>query len=165
MKQDVMPIYTSEFIPKVLDFYTASLAHENDRWLIKGTSSLKTVRIPKNNYIDIENSEGVVGFREYLSSKYVHFNSQKYHIIQLTSKAKNENYLVDANVALKSYNYDANKINAVFEGYVPAKIRFHVKDNCMLEAMPPAKSQDEKEGIISLSYETQKDINVTVTCR
>ncbi len=165
MKQDVMPIYTSEYIPKVMDFYTVSLANEGNRWLIKGTDALKTVRVSKEDHVNFNASSGAVGIKQYLSSNYIHLDQNREHLISLESVQRDQNYLIDANVALKSYEQSPKQRILDFKGHVPALLRYHVAQECKLSALPKADQRTEANSIVTLSYQKQKDLRVTVICR
>lgn len=163
--QDVMPIYTSEYIPKVMDFYEIALAKDSkERWLVSGTESLHTLRISEKYSVDINKSTGVAGMKKYKTSRYIHLDSNSTHIIALNKGSLEQNYLVDANSKLLSYSKDSNQTTLHFVGEVPIEIRYHLQKGCQLEATPKATHRSSDKNIIELQYEEVKDVNVTVSC-
>ncbi|MEA3523479.1 MAG: hypothetical protein U9R50_10970, partial [Campylobacterota bacterium] len=164
IKQDVMPIYTSKYIPKVMDFYEVSLANEKDTWLIRGSKNLKTVRIEKDQGVDFGASHGIVGMKTHESGRYIHLNQDEKQILVLSQERKNQNYLIDANVALVHANRYKKSIDLLFQGEVAAEIRYHVAKGCELNAMPIAEEQSKKDGVVLLKYTSNKDVHVIVTC-
>lgn len=165
MKQDVMPIYISEYIPKVIDFYTISMIHEGNSWLIKGANALKTVRIPDKEYVDMIDSHGIAGYKKYNDALYIHLAPKQEHLLVLGKKKTEQNYLLDANVALKEFRQQGDEVDAVFNSYVPAKIRYHLEKGCELKAFPKEDKRSESGSFVTISYQTQKDVNVSIQCK
>jgi len=165
MKQDVMPIYTSRYIPKVMDYYEVSMARDKNRWLIKGMDTLKTLRLTDTQYVDFNKSKGIVGIKKHEKSHYIHLSQQKKYLLEIVSDKKNQNYLIDANAALVAFEKSKDTQLFHFKGEVPVEARFSVLESCYLNSYPKPNSQIRIENIVTLSYEIQKDINVTISCR
>ncbi len=164
MKQDVMPIYTSTYIPKVMDFYEISIAKEKDSWMIKGSKSLKTIRLSKSNIVDIDASKGVLGTKEYLENQYIHLSPDAQHIIKLRKNLKSQNYLLDSNGMVQSYKEEGKNKFFTFHSEVPFYLRYHVLKGCTLKSEPKVDIQEEADGITTLSYTLQEDVNVSILC-
>lgn len=168
IKQSVMPVYTSYYIPKVMDFYEIAIArakNSKDRWLLSGTQSLHTIRIRDKEYVDINKSTGVIGMKEHLDSRYIHLDPQTTHIIELASENLSQNYLVDANARVASAKYGDDSLKLHFIGEVPVESRYHLVDGCQLIADPKASQRSIKKQIVHLKYKKAKDVNVTIVCQ
>jgi hypothetical protein len=166
IKQDVMPIYTSKYIPKVMDFYDISIAKSSDnRWLLSGMKSLHTIRIPSDKFVDINRSSGVLGMKKYLNSKYIHLTKNSKQIVALSKKELSQNYLIDSNSLLEILKKDKNQTELSFKGEVPIHIRYNLLGNCKLTANPKATLRSSKNQIVDLKYDKARDINVTILCR
>ncbi|SFV53798.1 Extracellular Matrix protein PelA [hydrothermal vent metagenome] len=166
MKQDVMPIYTSEYIPRVMDFYEVSMARVDKKWYIKGTKRLDTIRISKDEYVDIDSSHGVVGMKRYLDSRYIHLDhNRSRYILKTIKKSPNQNYLIDSNARLVSHKVKEKSEEFRFVGHVPITLRYHLKDSCQLKAYPKPDKIDETGGTMDISYLKERDINVTIRCQ
>jgi hypothetical protein len=164
-QQDIMPIYTSAYIPKVMDFYEIAIAKDaNDRWLISGTESLHTLRISEKEFVDIKKSKGVAGMKQHLTSQYIHLDSNSTHILALNNKLLEQNYLIDANSKLTSYSRDRDTSKLHFVGEVPVEIRYHLLEGCQLDTEPKATYRSNENNIVELRYNKAKDVNVTVSC-
>jgi len=74
--QDSIPIYTTSYIPKAMDFFYISIAKEREgereSYYIAGVRDLKSLRVEKDSFVDVKASKGVVGFNRYLKSRYIH---------------------------------------------------------------------------------------------
>ena len=166
IKQDVMPIYTSEYIPRVMDFYEISMAMVDNRWYIKGAKALDTIRISKDKYVDIANSKGVVGMRRYLDSRYIHLDHNKSrYLLKIIKNNLGQNYLISSNAHIVSHKKDDEIEKFRFVGYVPISLSYHIKDGCRLKADPKPKSLSDINGTIDISYLKERDINVTIQCQ
>lgn len=168
IKQSVMPVYTSYYIPKVMDFYEIAIAraqNSKDRWLLSGTQSLHTIRIRDKEYVDINKSTGVIGTKQHLSSRYIHLDSNNTHILRLETKDREQNYLVDSNSRVEFYSREHNSSKLHFVGNVPVEIRYHLLGGCRLDVKPKAPHRRSANSIVELQYDKAKDVYVTVLCR
>jgi hypothetical protein len=165
MKQEVMPVYTSYYIPKVMDFYDISLAYEKNRWLIKGTKNLKTLRLEKDVNIDLSKSIGIIGMKDHESDRYIHLDEHATQMLVLSKEDKDQSYLIDSNVALISSNRSKKSMELLFGGEVPAKIRYRLAKGCELHTSPAADQIKRKSDIVSLSYSEKKDVHVFISCK
>jgi len=166
IKQDVMPIYTSEYIPRVMDFYEVSMATVDKQWYIKGANTLDTIRISKDEYADIDSSQGVVGMKRYLDSRYIHLDhNRSRYILKIIKNSPNQNYLIDSNAHIVSHKIEVKSRELRFVGYAPIVLRYHLKDSCQLEAYPKPDKISEVNGTVDISYLKERDINVTIRCQ
>jgi hypothetical protein len=165
IKQDVMPIYTSEYIPKVLDFYDISLAHENNSWLIEGARDLKTVRVDRNETVDYRASKGIVGEKVHESQKYIHLDNHQKHLLVLDTNNSDQNYLIDANAKLIDTKIEKNLIYLHFKGNVPVEIKYHLADGCKLKTSLRPHKKRLKDGVMSIVYKKYKDVSIEIGCK
>jgi hypothetical protein len=162
--QEVLPIYTSAYIPKVMDYYAVSMAHEGQSWLVRGTRSLKTLRIPDTRYPDYARSPGIVGDKAHNQSRYLHLNTSEQQRFYLSKKESPKSHLVDANGVLKSYRHDGQTTKLSLAAEVPLSVKVKLAKGCDAKALPPADDIERQGAILSLSYRTRKDANVTLSC-
>ena len=161
MTQDVMHIYTSEYPPKVTDFYSASLAHDHNSWLLKGFSNLRTLRCPKTLGLpSTTKSKEVVGYKAKGPDNYIHLDQKSTKILRLSPRKTDPISLLDANVRLESYHDN----HYHFKGHMPIKIRFRAASGCHITSRPKVHIQ-RQGSLYLLSSKTVKDIYVTATCQ
>ena len=73
LKQPVFPVYSSEYIEKVLDFNDFVIARTPEGYRFRGNGDLKTVRwTDEKNLINFADSPQVAGFNRYNGQNYVH---------------------------------------------------------------------------------------------
>jgi len=168
IKQDVMPIFTSEYIPKVMDYYTVSMAQDGDDWLVDGMRDIKTLRIEEEGAaVDFNRSKSTVGIKHFENHTYLSLNNETQHFINTTEEEtyREENYLISSNAKLVKFkNIKSNK-RYLFEGHVDLKVNFHVMDNCELFSIPQANKIEKKGKSISLEFVGVKKANFSITCK
>ena len=165
LKQDIIPIYTSEYIPKVMDFYEVSMANEGDKWLFEGLRDLKTIRIEKKDaMINLDNSKTVMGIKHYQTHTYLSLDNHQRHIIDLSKPKKDISYLVSANGFVKSYNRGIKNQKYSIKSYVDIKASFYLSKGCKLKAPKKAKIFKKPNNIFDVSLKS-KEGDFYVICR
>ncbi|MBU1659402.1 endo alpha-1,4 polygalactosaminidase [bacterium] len=169
LEQDVMPIYTSEYIYKAMDFYTASLCNEENKWLLYGMNSLHEVRLEQPDaYVDFSHSRGVVGLRHVEGRTYIHLDNSRQQLITLSknTNSSDRGYLVAANAQLVKNTFLGEKQFISFDGHVDLKLHFYLPQNCNLSSSPkPAKTVQNTDNELFLYYQNAKKADINVTCK
>ncbi len=162
LKRDLNHIFTSEYPPKVTDFYNVSLANSGDRWLLKGFYDLRTVRVKKSmGYPILRDSIGVAGYKDEGSYSYVHLDGRKNKILTLVDKREDEGYLVESNAKLISLRNG----ELVLKSHMPISITFKLKNGCRLATTDKGYTFSELDnGVIELKFQDKKRINVKQKC-
>ncbi|MBU1990308.1 endo alpha-1,4 polygalactosaminidase [bacterium] len=169
IKEDVLPIFTSEYIHKAMDFYTVSIANEENRWLVSGMKSLRTLRAEDaDTAVDIYNSAGVLGIKHIQERAYIHLDNSAEHLIALSAgeDVLDRAYLIDANAEVVKNGYSGASQNISFRGHVDLKLRFHVPKNCKIASVAHAdKIVADMNDEIVLYYKNTKQADINVTCK
>ena len=168
LKQDVFPIFTSEYIPKVMDYYTVSMARDKDLFLIDGMKNLKTVRVEQKNIgLDFKLSKNIIGFNHFENHTYYH-GGEKSSVRLKTSSLKtdaNRPYLISSNAKVKVHRFSQKKMQLDFRGYIPLKIDFHLPNNCSLKSNPTVKIENLKNSVVRINYKKAKEAKIDVKCK
>jgi hypothetical protein len=166
IKQDSMPIFTSEYIPKVMDFYTVSMANKKSSWLVSGMKSLKTLRVEKENTgVDLKNSSSVLGVKHFEKHTYVSLEPKKKHILELSKEQdKSSAYLISANGEVTSFKRTSSGKDFIFNAHVPLKLEFHLPSRCTITCFPKADKKTFNQKNLSLIFAHTKAAKVSVSC-
>ena len=167
LQQDIMPIYTSEYIPKVMDFYSASIARDDNEWLVDGMVDLKTVRVEKENYgVDFDNSKSVIGVKHFQTHTYLSLDNSKQHIFSIdnSNKYKNSPYLVSSNAKLNSFEKTESSQNLAFKGYIDLKLNFNLPEECRLTSTPQESKRILLNDSVHLEYKDVREAAVKILC-
>ena len=168
IKQDVMPIFTSAFVPKVMDYFIVSIAHEKNKWLFTGMKDLRTLRIEKKNVgVNLKKSKTVLGVKHFENHTYISLDNSIKHFIR-TSKDddyKKRSYLISSNAKIMDFKNKNKKQKLSFKGDVPLEINFHLTKKCNLRSIPKETQRVQKDEIIYLYYKNIKEATINVSCR
>ena len=169
IQQDVMPIFTSEYIPKVMDFYTVSMTKDRDSWLVDGMNDLKTLRIEKRKkFIDFQNSKSVLGIKHFENHTYISLDNSKKHSLKIAEKQqfKQSSYLISSNAKIIEFsNTTLNKMMS-FQGYIDLELNFHLTNGCKLYSKPKAKKITKDVNNYTLLYSKgTKNAIINIKCK
>ena len=168
LKENLMPIYTSEYIPKVMDFYTASLANEEAEWLVSGMRDLRTIRIEKKRAnIDLKDAQSVIGVQHFEEHTYISLNQEQEHYFKITEKNSmlKESYLVEANAKVDTYAKKGTTQEFDFKGYVDLSLKFHIAKGCHINSLPKERTRVKEGNYVSLKYKKIKSATVIIECK
>ncbi len=168
LTQDIFPMFTSEYIPKAMDFFSASMAHEGSYWLLEGMQDLKTVRIDNiNESIDYKYSTTVYGEKQLKGVSYISLGNSKCHLIKFKPREKESKdiYIHSTNATISEFIKGLNTTRYVLNSYVDVKFSFHLPRACSYTTKPKAKIIKVKEQNIELNFKNSKRGVVDVTCR
>ncbi len=166
VKQDVTPIFTSEYIPKAMDYYTISMAQENDAFLLSGLQNLKTVRIEqKNATVNLENSPNIAGYKHFENHTYLHIGTASKAIIKMHDSHVKLPFLVSANGKITELQRDAKKLHIKLTSHVPLKLELFMPKECHYRLSPGYKKELKQENIISFSYKNKIEVVVDAICK
>ena len=167
IKQDVMPIFTSEYIPKVMDFYTLSMANEKESWLFDGMQNLKTLRIENPlKSIDMSASRTLLGMRDFQNHRYFTFAKGSAHRLKMSDvNSTQESYLIASNAKVSQYIKGVKNKSYLFDGYVPLKLEFYLQKGCRLESNPKSSLRKKIGMQLSLGYQKVKKAQINVICK
>lgn len=165
--QDVMPIYTSEYIPKVMDYYTVSISNDASSWLVSGMKDLKTLRVENNSTnVDLKASKTTLGIKRFETHTYISLDEHTEHKIKISDKkGKDSSYLISANAKVLDYRNGLKNKQYKFSGYVALQLHFHLTKECKIESIPKASSIKKSGEDFYLEYLKEKKAIINVICR
>jgi len=166
LQQEIFPLFTSEYIPKAMDYFTVSMANEQDEWFISGMKDLKTLRFENlDKSVDMDKSKSVYGFKKFENHTYVSFNESQEHHFSLIKKKPEVTYLIASNAEVQTYNRGDSHIRYKFKGYTNLKLEFNLAQKCEITSIPKASKEIHEAQNIHLEYTDSKEATVNVICR
>jgi len=167
LKQDTMPIYTSEYIPKVMDYYTASIAEGEEDWLVDGMVNLKTIRVEREGYgVNFNSSKSVVGITHFENHTYLSLDRETQHIFKIqTDKSYNKTpYLISSNAKLTAFKRELSSTEMAFKGHVALKLEFNLPKECKLRSNPKESRRTLKDETLQLEYKIKREAKIEILC-
>ncbi|MEA3227904.1 MAG: hypothetical protein U9P38_02405 [Campylobacterota bacterium] len=168
MKQDVMPIFTSAFVPKVKDYFTVSMAKDGDNWLVDGMHDLKTLRIEKEGAsVKFKKSKSTMGIKHFENHTYLNLDRSKKHFITTSEddSYKKSSYLISSNAKIVDFKRTKRKQMLSFDGDVELEVSFHLTKKCKLKSIPKESRRVKDKRAIHLYYKDIKKATLNVSCR
>ncbi|MDF1884492.1 hypothetical protein JHD49_11125, partial [Sulfurimonas sp. SAG-AH-194-C21] len=166
LKEDVMPIYTSEYIPKVMDYYEVSIANEGTDWLLSGLKDLKTLRTDGEMLeVNLETSSSVIGVKKEKDITYISLGQgSKYFLHFDQSSLSDKNYMISSNAEVRKISIDKNTRRYDFKGHVNLKVEFHITEGCSLTSKPAFTTKEVNTDHALLVFDDTKEASVLLKC-
>ncbi len=167
LKQDLFPIYTSKYIPKVMDYFTVSMARYKNTFLLSGMKDIKTVRIEtKNEGLDFQSSQNILGYNHFENHTYYHIGNKAIALLKPSKQTKPQRvYLVSTNAKPKINQWSPKKIDVDFKGYVPLKVELYIPKNCRLQTNPRGKLKHITPSKVEIKYRKITQAHIDVSCK
>lgn len=144
MAQPLNPIYPSEYIRKVQDFYNYSIAQKGNSWQLRGRGHLRTVRWPlkTGEQPDMSSGSGVAGWSAGSESPYVHLTGAQSTLTPIHAESKLQRnqqapYLYEANARIGRWEDQQTPHRLAFrlEGHVtPLQFALAHSQGCSVQA-------------------------------
>ena len=140
LAQPLYPVFTSEFITKVIDFDTIAIAHDGNGWRVRGDGHLRTLRLPSAlGTPDLQTSTGVAGYRPGVDGLYVSLTGPGASVHKLSAMipaGSDLPYLFEANARLGRWTRSNQGRGLDFElqGHVPLEFALAAASQCQVRA-------------------------------
>ncbi len=168
IKQDVMPIFASAFVPKVMDYFIVSMANDSNNWLVDGMRDLKTLRIEKEGAsVKFKKSKSTLGIQHFENHTYISLDNSIKHFLTTAEgdSYKKRSYLISSNAKTVDFKNNGKRQILSFDGDVELEIKYHLTKKCRLRSFPKADKRVKHKNIINLYYKNIKKAKIDVSCR
>ena len=123
LAQPLHPVFTSEYIRKVQDFYGYSIARDGQGWRVRGTGELRTLRLPAHwGAPAMADSQNIAGYRAGVEGTYLHLtDGRAWFKTQEREPTPQRTYLHEANARIQAWRTSADGTRTEFtlQGHVP----------------------------------------------
>ena len=123
LSQPLHPVFTSEYIRKVQDFYGYTIARDGKGWRVRGTGELRTLRLPPQwGAPALAESQNVAGYHAGVEGTYLHLaGGQAWFKTQDAATALPQTYLHEANARVQDWrsSTDGTRTEFTLKGHVP----------------------------------------------
>ncbi len=137
LAQPLHPVYASEFIAKVQDFFGMALAREDDGWRVRGNGALRTLRVPAAlGTPQPALSQGVAGWREGQEGAYVHLTSGQALLRTQPAAPQTPSVptLYEANARITQWDMQPQGGSFRLQGHVPLEWTLAMRPACQLRS-------------------------------
>lgn len=134
-KQDLYPVFSSEYIRKVLDFNAMVVARTPDGFRVRGQGELRTLRVPGAMPVppDFAASSGLAGMSPAPEGEYLHLTGASADISMKPAVAR-QPFLAEANARLVDFERRGRNLHFGLDGHVPLALALGNAQGCRLFA-------------------------------
>jgi len=167
MDQAALPIWSSEYARRVLDFRSLSMARRLDgSWQFRDLGRLRTVRLPRaSGWPDLSRSSGVAAVREVGEWRYVSFAPEGQPALALSEEPMEGAHLAWANAPLERWSSNGHSLFLRLKGHAPVRFAIAGADDCTLQAhgrwIRPARAA----GLLTFSFAQADTGEARLECR
>ena len=167
LKQDVNPIFTSEYIPKVMDYYTVSISKDKDKFLFDGLQDLKTLRLEdQEKELLPKVTENMAGYNHFQTHTYVHVGSKQSLIVYKNyTKVQKEPYLISANAQITTMQRKKGEFDLVLKSHVALEFELFVPKGCKATIKPKPWIYKNEKYHLKVKYKKNRETYINVQCR
>jgi len=135
IQQQTLPIWISEYTPRVLAFRSAVFEKLRDGWRIHGASDIRTLRMPPDRpYPNLTASEGIVGHRKLSQGLYVSLDGSETIKLSVANTQIQVPYLLHANASVQYWRKNNSSIEFRLVGHQPVELAIAGLDkNCLVK--------------------------------
>ncbi len=159
LSQKTTPIFSSQWIKKVLDFRKMAFAYDGKGYIIRSGGKLRTLRI-NSLYPDLEKSKGIIGYKKEKGRIYIHLDNSGDYYLVLTEKEKKSPHIVDFNGIFK--RYEDKKM--ILKSYVKPVLNLYLPENCTFST-ENFENVRKKGRFHTVIYKNPGDIKIEWKCR
>lgn len=121
--QKIFPIFASEYVPIVWDFFATKITKMGEGFHIRNRGFLKTIRLDDEaRNVDLNRSQGILGFQHLQGALYVFLDEAKDHTLFLTSAKPTRPYVREASFRIRQWQASANRLQFEKEGWFKSEI-------------------------------------------
>lgn len=135
LAQKPFPVFTSDYVKKVVDFNRTVVARSGEGWLIRNSGELREFRLPITaGYPDLAASRGVTGFSDHNDQRYIHLAPGGDAFLTLTDTPPDRPWLAAATATIQRFDSSPSGIRLALTADNDGFIRFAHAEGCRLVA-------------------------------
>jgi len=166
VKQDIAPIFVSEYSKRVTEFRNAQVSRSLDgEWSVAGLNTIQSIRwLNETKEVDVANSDGITGQRRLHDGLYIHPASSAPVQFRLSTNSSRVPELVSSNGQVKSWERQGRSLSFRIEANVPVDVVLKNAAGCRLERAGGAVRGVRTEEGHKFSFTEEDTGNVSLRC-
>lgn len=118
LAQPVLPVYSTDYIRKVLDWRTVAVAREGDGWLVRGDGEVRELHWGGSDVPRLDDASGVTGYSAGPDGTYIHIDGGSARFSFAPADARTAMpYLAEANGFVRHFQRVGHGLRFDFGGY------------------------------------------------
>lgn len=169
LKQPVVPVYTSDYIRRVLEWRRTVVARDGDAWLVRTGDHLRQLRWPGNAVPNIDAAQGLAGYMPGPGGLYIHMGARQAKFSMSAPDRNAQPYIHTASGFVRDFSRVGDSMRFDFGGYYQPFILVANARDCRVAVDGQHTSAPLKSGLrrISVSGNVAPSVNyhsVEVDC-
>jgi polysaccharide biosynthesis protein PelA len=156
----------ADYIHKVLDFYSLSIAHVGEGWQIRTDGYLRELRVPVSmGFPDLGRSKNLIGYQKSDQNYYLHLGPETVSTIFFSDKQNTLPYLVEANGRVIKFERHGKNVLLQLSGYLPLQFQLGNMQGCRLLTQEKMKQIATTESNITYQMENKDSHDLRIECQ
>lgn len=130
MKQAIFPIYTTEYIRRVLQWRRVAVARAGDRWLVRSGTDLRQLRWPGQGVPELSSAQGVAGYMPGPGGLYIHMGGDQASFRMSSAAQQNMPYVREASGFIRNFQRQGRDMQFDLGGYYKPFVQFADMSGC-----------------------------------
>ncbi|CAJ0679779.1 hypothetical protein R82526_00380 [Ralstonia mannitolilytica] len=124
LSQPVLPLYTTEYVAKVLDFRDMAIARDGDQWVVRGNGDLRELRWMAPGTPRLADAHGVTGYDKAAGGIYIHLDdgAARFAMTPAAEPAR-QPYIAEAAAFVRRFERTGNGVSFEAGGYYKPFVR------------------------------------------
>ena len=130
MKQPILPVYTTDYIKRVLQWRRVSVAREDKQWVVRSGADLRQIRWPGQNVPDLATSAGVAGYVSGPGGLYIHMGADEAVFEMVPSNDRALPYIKEASGFIRNFHRQGSEMQFELGGYYKPFVQLENVSGC-----------------------------------
>lgn len=117
LKQPVFPIYTSEYIRRVLQWRRVAVARQGDGWIVRSGADLRQLRWQGTEVPELATAQGITGYLAGPGGMYIHMGGDTASFRMVAASTRNQPYVREASGFIRSFRREGRGLQFDLGGY------------------------------------------------
>lgn len=164
LKEPVYPIYTSEYIHRVLDWRHVAIGRKGGQWLIQSGEWLREVRWPRQQVPQLDGSRDIAGYWPGPDGTYVHLGASRAAFALADRDRGQYPRVVEAAGMIRSFQREGRNMRFRFGGYYRPFLVLKGTDGCRVRVDGERRSAGQTIWLSGKAAKPVQEHRVEVLC-
>ncbi len=164
LREPVYPIYTSEYIHRVLDWRHVAVGRKGGRWLIQSGEWLRELRWPRQQVPRLDGSRNIAGYWPGPDGTYVHMGASRAAFALADQDRGRYPQVAEAAGMIRSFQREGRNMRFRFGGYYRPFLVLKGADGCRVQVDGEHRSARQTIWLSGTAAKPVQEHQVEVSC-
>lgn len=158
MKQPVFPVYTTEYIKRVLQWRRVSVARDGDRWIVRSGADLRQLRWPGAGVPELAGATGVMGYKPGPGGLYIHMGGDEASFRIASAGKQGLPYIQEASGFVRNFQRQGRGMQFELGGYYKPFVQFADMSGCVSSVADGSRGSGRSAGRVDVAGNAAKPV-------